>query len=93
MGRLEDFTLKREPSYKTKEANYAIVIRNLEGKIANLGTEIGNLKIVIKEKDTSYDSLRNALDEFIRATGKNPGLLTKLLWGAFGYGFGATFGK
>jgi len=89
----EDFTLKREPSYKTKEANDAIVIKNLEGKIANLGAEIGNLKIVIKTKDESYDSLRTALDEFIRVVGKKPGLLTKVLWGAFGYGFGATFGK
>jgi len=89
----EDFTLKREPSYKTKEANDAIVIRNLEGKISNLGTEVGNLKIVIKEKNTSYDGLSTAFDEFKRAVKKNPGLLTKLFWGAIGYGAGATFGN
>ena len=89
----EDFTLKREPDYLTQIANDAIVVAGLEGKIANLGTEVGNLKIIIKEKDTSYDGLKDAFDGFKRAVGKKPGLLTKLLWGAFGYGFGATFGK
>ena len=89
----EDFTLKREPSYKTKEANDAIVIRNLEGKIVNLGAEIGNLKIVIKGKDESYGSLRTALDEFIRVVGKKPGLLEKAFYTALGYAFGATLGN
>ena len=89
----EDFTLRREPSYKTKEANDAIVIRNLEGKIANLGGEIGNLKIVIKGKDESYGSLRTALDEFIGVVGKKPGLLVKAFYTAVGYGLGATLGK
>lgn len=89
----EDFTLKREPDYLKQIANDAIVVAGLEGKISNLGTEIGNLKIVIKEKDTSYDSLRTALDEFIRAVGKRPGLLEKAFWTALGYAAGATFGK
>lgn len=89
----EDFTLKREPDYLRKEANDAIIIAGLEGKIANLGTEIGNLKIVIKTKDDSYDSLKTALDEFIRATGKKPGLLVKAFYTALGYGLGATLGK
>jgi len=89
----EDFTLKREPSYKTKEANDAIVIRNLEGKISNLGTEVGNLKIVIKGKDESYGDLRGAFDEYKRAVGKRPGLLEKAFWSALGYAFGATLGN
>jgi len=89
----EDFTLKREPDYQKEIANFAIIVAGLDGKIANLGTEIGNLKIVIKEKNTSYDSLKMGFDELKRVVGKKPGLLTKVLWGAFGYGFGATFGK
>jgi len=89
----EDFTLKREPDYQKQIANNTIIVVGLEGKIANLGTEVGNLKIVIKEKDTSYGSLRDALDEFIRATGKKPGLLVKAFYTALGYGLGATLGK
>jgi len=89
----EDFTLSREPSYKEKEVNDAIIIAGLNGKIANLGTEVGNLKIVIKEKDTSYDDLKDAFGELKRAIGKNPGLLEKAFWAALGYGLGATLGN
>jgi len=89
----EDFTLKREPSYKTKEANDAIVIRNLEGKILNYVTEVGNLKIVIKEKNTSYDGLATAFDEFKRAVKKDPGLLTKAFYGLLGFAGGVVFGN
>lgn len=89
----EDFTLKREPDYLKKEANDAIIIAGLEGKIKNLGIEVGNLKIVIKEKDTSYDGLKISFNEFKRAVGKKPGLLEKVFWTAIGYGLGATFGK
>lgn len=89
----EDFTLKREPDYLKQIANDAIVVVGLEGKIVNLGTEIGNLKIVIKTKDESYDSLRTALDEFTRAVGKKPGLLEKAFWYALGYASGATLGN
>jgi len=89
----EDFTLKREPSYKTKEANDAIVIRNLEGKILNYVTEVGNLKIVIKEKNTSYDGLATAFDEFKRAVKKDPGFLTKAFYGLLGFAGGVVFGN
>ena len=89
----EDFTLSREPSYKEKEVNDAIIIAGLNGKIANLGTEVGNLKIVIKEKDTSYDDLKDAFGELKRAIGKNPGLLEKAFWAALGYGLGVTLGN
>lgn len=89
----EDFTLKREPDYQKEVANFAIIVAGLEGKILNYVTEVGNLKIVIKTKDESYGSLRDALDEFIRATGKKPGLLVKAFYTALGYGLGATLGK
>lgn len=89
----EDFTLKREPDYKKEIANFAIIVAGLEGKLGNLGAEIGNLKIVIKTKDESYDSLKGAFDEYVRAVGKQPGLLTKAFYGLLGYAFGATFGK
>lgn len=89
----EDFTLKREPDYLKQIANDAIIVAELNGKVANLGTEVGNLKIVIKTKDESYDSLKDAFGEIKRLIGKKPGLFTKLFWGAIGYGFGATFGK
>jgi len=51
------------------------------------------LKIIIKEKDTSYGSLKLGFDELKRVIRKQPGLFTKLFWGAIGYGFGATLGK
>jgi uncharacterized protein YpmB len=89
----EDFTLKREPDYKKEIANFAIIVFGLEGKIANLGTEVGNLKVVIKTKDESYGSLRGAFDDYKRAVGKKPGLLEKAFWSALGYAFGATFGN
>jgi len=89
----EDFTLRKEPKYLKQIANDAIVMAGLKGKISNLGTEIGNLKIVIKTKDESYDSLRIALDEFTRAVGKKSGLLEKVFWYAIGYASGAAFGN
>lgn len=89
----EDFTLKREPDYLKQIANDAIVIVGLEGKNLNYATEVGNLKVIIKTKDESYGSLRGAFDEYKRAVGKKPGLLTKAFWTAVGYGLGATLGK
>ena len=89
----EDFTLNREPSYKRKEVNDAIMIAELNGKIINLQTEVGNFKISLKASRDSYGDLRDAFDEFKRAVKKNPGLLVKLLWSAIGYGAGATFGN
>lgn len=89
----EDFTLKREPDYLRKEANDAVIIKGLEGKILNYVTEVGNLKIVIKTKDESYGSLKGAFDDYKRAVGKKPGLLEKAFWYAIGYGCGATFGN
>jgi len=89
----EDFTLKREPDYLQQIANDAIIVLGLEGKIVNLGTEIGNLKIIIKTKDESYGDLKGAFDELKRAIGKQPGLLTKAFYSLLGYAAGATFGK
>ncbi len=89
----EGFTVNREFNYIKQINNAAIIIAGLEGKIKNLGTEIGNLKIVIEGKDESYDSLRGAFDEFTRVVGKEPGLLVKAFWTAVGYGLGATFGN
>jgi hypothetical protein len=89
----EDFTLKREPDYKKQIANDAIIMIGLNGKIVNLGTEIGNLKIIIKTKDESYDGLKGAFDDYKKAVGKQPGLLTKAFYGLLGFAGGVVFGN
>jgi len=89
----EDFTLRREPDYLKEIANDAIIMAGLKGKIENFGIEVGNLKLVIKGKDTSYDTLKDAFDEYKRLSGKKGGLLTQILWGMAGFGLGAAFGK
>lgn len=89
----EDFTLTREPSYKTQIINDAIIIKGLDGKIVNFGIEVGNLKLALTEKIGSYDELKGAFDEFKRASKKGGGTLEKILWGLGGYGLGAAFGK
>lgn len=89
----EDFTLKREPGYLQQIANDAIIIVELNGKIVNLGTEIGNLKIIIKTKDESYGSLKVGFDELKRVIGKNPGLLVKAFYGLLGFAGGVVFGN
>jgi len=84
----EDFTLRREPSYKEKEGKDAIIIKGLEGKNKNLTTEVGNLKLALDKKIGSYDQLRGAFDEYKRAAKKGGGTLEKILWGLAGAGLG-----
>ena len=87
----EDFTLRREPSYKEKEGKNAIIIEGLEGKNKNLTTEVGNLKLALDKKIGSYDQLKGAFDEYKRAAKKGGGTLEKILWGLAGAGLGALF--
>lgn len=89
----EDFTLKREPSYKTQIIKDGVIITELEGKIDNFGKEVGNLKLALDKKIGSYNQLQGAFDEFKRAAGKGGGTLEKILWGLAGAGLGALFGN
>lgn len=89
----EDFTLKREPSYKTQIIKDGVIIEELEGKVVNFKVEVGNLKLALGEKIGSYNQLRGAFDEYKRAAKKGGGTLEKILWGLAGFGLGALFGN
>lgn len=83
-----DFTLKREPNYKQQILNAGIIKITQEGKILNLVTEVGNLKITTTQQQKNYGALDTAFSEFRRYAKKKGGVGRDLLWGGVGYGVG-----
>ncbi len=85
----EDFTLSREPKYKTQIKNLGIVVGKQGQKIINLTIEIDNLAKALTEKQDSYISLRSSFDDFLKISGKSGcGFWGTVLRLAVGYGSG-----
>ncbi len=85
----EDFTLSREPRYKTQIKNLGIVVEKQGQMIINLDTEVNNLMRALTEKSNSYISLRSSFDDYLKISGKSGcGFWGTVLRLAVGYGSG-----
>ena len=84
----QNFTLVREPGYKQQVMNDAVIKGAQAEKIIGLGSEIGNLKIVIIKEQEKYTALSGAFKELKRYSRKKGNLFTTVLSFLAGVGLG-----